>query len=338
MGNVHPILDCSSCLCGSSAPLAPKRYARTLAARTPTPAPGLNVGDVGANVGRPRDPADSRNAAAKPFGCPQSAFLRIRTQTARTGSKLASPAAKCEVLDVPCGANRAVLRAFRTYTGETQVMQTYRWTGADPTKILTRREMAAVLAELKRKAQRSPSTRLNLVLFRLAACCGLRASEIASLRIADVRVEVARPHIRIRRGASKGGKPRMVPLWWDAGTLADLTAWKAERLRWGALPQEPFLASLQVRRAAISLSRHTLRKRFRTACKVLGEERLKTLTIHHGRHSFISHALAGGRTLAEVRDAAGHANVSITSGYLHIAVDDDKVGALFAFEARPTVD
>lgn len=28
----------------------------------------------------------------------------------------------------------------------------------------------------------------------------------------------------------------------------------------------------------------------------------------------------GGRTLAEVRDAAGHSNVSITSGYLHVAV------------------
>jgi site-specific recombinase XerD len=46
-------------------------------------------------------------------------------------------------------------------------------------------------------------------------------------------------------------------------------------------------------------------------------------------HTFISHALAGGRTLAEVRDAAGHSNVSITSGYLHVAVDDESVGALF---------
>ena len=58
--------------------------------------------------------------------------------------------------------------------------------------------------------------------------------------------------------------------------------------------------------------------------------RLETLTIHHGRHTFISHALAGGRTLAEVRDAAGHANVSITSGYLHVAIDDEAgVGNLF---------
>jgi hypothetical protein len=30
-----------------------------------------------------------------------------------------------------------------------------------------------------------------------------------------------------------------------------------------------------------------------------------------------------GRTLAEVRDAAGHAIVSISSGYLHVVIDDD---------------
>ncbi len=65
---------------------------------------------------------------------------------------------------------------------------------------------------------------------------------------------------------------------------------------------------------------------------MLGTARLETLTIHHGRHTFISHALAGGRTLAEVRDAAGHVNVSITSGYLHVAVDDEwEVGSLFRY-------
>jgi site-specific recombinase XerD len=62
---------------------------------------------------------------------------------------------------------------------------------------------------------------------------------------------------------------------------------------------------------------------------MLGSERLKTLTIHHGRHTFISHALAGGRTLAEVRDAAGHSNVSITSIYLHVAVEEEGLGSLF---------
>ena len=62
---------------------------------------------------------------------------------------------------------------------------------------------------------------------------------------------------------------------------------------------------------------------------MLGAERLRSLTIHHGRHTFIDRALAGGRTLAEVRDAVGHSNVSITSGYLRIAIDDQDVGSLF---------
>src|SRR5690606_25415728 len=111
----------------------------------------------------------------------------------------------------------------------------------NPTKILTRRELSAVLAELARKAPRSPNTRMNLVLFRLAACCGLRASEIAHLQVGDVRTELPRPHLRIRAGAAKGGKPRIVPLWWDAGTLADLIAWKEDRIARSAEPQDTYL-------------------------------------------------------------------------------------------------
>lgn len=210
-------------------------------------------------------------------------------------------------------------------------MKTHSSRLADPTKILTRGELAAVLADLRRKAPRSKNTRLNLIVFRLATCCGLRASEIAQLQLADVRTDVARPHVRIRVGASKGGRSRTVPLWWDAGTLADLAAWRADRLVSGAQPTQPFVASLRIRRDARRLSRYTLRKRFRTACKVLGSDRLTSLTIHHGRHTFISHALAGGRTLAEVRDAVGHGNATITSGYLHVIIDEGQLlGQLFA--------
>jgi integrase len=198
---------------------------------------------------------------------------------------------------------------------------------ANPTKILTRGEMSAVLADLARKARRSPGTRMNKILFRLAACCGLRASEIAQLQVGDVRVELPRPHLRIRAGAAKGGRPRIVPLWWDAGTLADLRDWRTHRIEQGAGPPSLFLADAH---RLVPLSRHTLRKRFRTACKVLGTARLQTLTIHHGRHTFLSHALAYGKTLAEVRDAAGHSNITITSAYLHANVDDSEpLGNLF---------
>ena len=102
------------------------------------------------------------------------------------------------------------------------------------------------------------------------------------------------------------------------GMAGPWPSWRADRAACGAKGGDPFIASLKVGREALVFSRHTLRKRFRTACRVLRAERLKSLTIHHGRHTFISHALAGGRTLAEVRDAAGHSNVTITSGYLHV--------------------
>ena len=200
----------------------------------------------------------------------------------------------------------------------------------ETTKILTRGEIAVVLSELRRKAVRSPNTRMNLVIFRLACCLGLRASEISGLRLGDVRVGIARPHVVIRPTIAKGGRGRMVPLWWDQGTLDDIAAWVATRRAQGARNGEQVIGSLQAKRFGQSLSRHVLRRRFRTACRCLGSTRLTHLTIHHGRHTFISHALAGGRTLAEVRDAAGHSNVSVTSCYLHLAVDDDgRLGDLF---------
>jgi site-specific recombinase XerD len=91
-------------------------------------------------------------------------------------------------------------------------MKSARPRSTDPTKILTRREMAVVLTDLRRKTPRSRSTRMNLVIFRLACCCGLRASEIAQLTMAEVRIELSRPYLKIRVGAAKGGYSRTVPL------------------------------------------------------------------------------------------------------------------------------
>ena len=204
----------------------------------------------------------------------------------------------------------------------------------DPTKILVREEIALVIADLKRPAKRrSVNTRQNLIIFRLANCCGLRVSEIAGLRLANVKLAMHRPYIDLPKAIAKGSKARRIPLWWDGGTLADLTAWKAEREQQGAKAGDWFVCSQADGSFGAQLHRQNLRARFKTACKVLGSERVGTLTIHHGRHSFVSHALAGGRTLADVRDAAGHSNVSTTSIYTHVAADDGgEVGDLFAFE------
>ena len=201
----------------------------------------------------------------------------------------------------------------------------------DATKILTATEIGAVLSDLKRRARRSANSRTNLMIFRLATCCGLRVSEVIGLHIGDVRVGVPRPYLNLRRETTKRRKARRVPLSWDQGTLDDLTAWKDARISSGAGPADPFVCSPSKRSAGKPLDRQNARHRFKVACRVLGPARVRELTIHHGRHTFCSHA-AKLRTLAEVRDAAGHSNIATTSLYLHVAGDDDgKIGGLFAF-------
>ena len=155
----------------------------------------------------------------------------------------------------------------------------------DPTRLLSRRELTTVLADLATRAPRSANDRRNRIVVRLACCCGLRVSEIAGLQIDDVVTEVQWPHLRLRREITKGRRARCVPLWWDAGTLDDLASWKAERLTGGARGTDPFVCAMQSHRRGLPLQRAALRRRFLTACKVLGLARLRTLTIHHGRHT-----------------------------------------------------
>lgn len=200
----------------------------------------------------------------------------------------------------------------------------------ETTRILTGGEVKAVLEDMGVRAVRSLNARTNLIVFRLAVCCGLRASEIAGITIGDVRVSTAKPHIYVRKSVAKGGKPRKVPLWWDGATLAAIASWREFRLKNdGAGESDPFVCTRARNSPGRRLHRNAIRNRFLTACQSLADDRLKDLTVHDGRHTFVSHALRH-RTLAEVRQAAGHANVATTSIYLHVAVDDDgKVGQMF---------
>ena len=47
----------------------------------------------------------------------------------------------------------------------------------DQTRLLTRRELAAVLTDLAPRAARSANVHRNLVIVRLACCCGLRVAQ-----------------------------------------------------------------------------------------------------------------------------------------------------------------
>jgi len=204
------------------------------------------------------------------------------------------------------------------------------WT-VDKSKILQPGEIKLVLADLARKGRRSLNTRLNRVVFRLSCCAGLRASEIAGLILADMQVDSTRLQIRVRKEIAKGHKPRKVPLHWDGATLHDLRDWKRFRREQGAGDDAPFVCSQHRDTLGKPLDRRNLRKRFKVACKCLGPERQSELTIHHGRHSFVSHAIHGGRSITEVKSAVGHASLSVTSLYSHLVEDSGEIGNLFNF-------
>jgi site-specific recombinase XerC len=193
-------------------------------------------------------------------------------------------------------------------------------------KVLTRQEIVAVLDDLKRRSKRSINVRLNLILFRLATCCGLRASELTQLTLDNVRIaDDFSPKIVVPKRIAKGKKGRKVPII-DNGTLADLRAWKELRKAQGATERDLFVCSQSL---GTQISRFTARHRFQSACKVLGRERQAEITIHHGRHSFISHALHKGHNVVRVKEMAGHSSLATTSIYAHLVSDETEIGDLF---------
>lgn len=201
----------------------------------------------------------------------------------------------------------------------------------DNFKILSLTEIETVLVDLHRK-RRSINTRQNRIVFRLATCCGLRVSEVVGITLANVRLACENPHIYVPKQIAKRNKARKIPLWWDAATLADLAAWKEERIAQGATSDSPFVCN-QARNEKFGnpLSIRNAQNRFKAAIKVLGSERVESLSIHCGRHSFCSHAIATGKDIVLVRDAAGHASIATTNIYAHACKDDPKqVGNMFA--------
>ena len=211
----------------------------------------------------------------------------------------------------------------------------------DRTQILTIDEILTVVADLRRRAKRSPGTLQQLALFHLATSYGLRAGEIVLLRIRDICF-AGSPHINTPTLKQRQGRRRRrrVPLDWTPGASDDLALWQDHRLLCDALPSDPYLCTLKKARpdgarTAIfpprrfdayngpgrPLDRRDLWRRYKLACRILGPARVASLTIHHGRHSFITYALAAGHTPPEVRDAAGHASLAITDVYAHVLPD-----------------
>lgn len=203
-----------------------------------------------------------------------------------------------------------------------------------PGKIMSKREVKLVLDHLHHPSRcRHKNTMINLMVFRLSACCGLRVKEIAGLNVGDVVLAMPQPHIRVRKAITKGvveqRRERYVPLWWDKGTYEDIK----RHIEFIDLPNDyPLVCSLSRGTCGRRIKKRSLQVRWETALRLLSPQRRAQLSIHCGRHTFCSHALAAGRTLPEVRDAAGHTNLATTSIYLHSIPDRQQPPDIFSDE------
>jgi len=172
-------------------------------------------------------------------------------------------------------------------------------------KYLNRDELDRLIAAPS--VEKSTGVRDRAMLDLLYAT-GLRVSELCQLTLAAVEREMG-----VLRVTGKGNKQRMVPFGQAAGRALDL-----------------YLASARPQLLKRRASRHlfvTARGRAMTRqsfWKLLRGYGLKAgisraLTPHVIRHSFATHLVEGGADLRSVQIMLGHADISTTQVYTHVA-------------------
>lgn len=142
------------------------------------------------------------------------------------------------------------------------------------------------------------------VLLTTAYACGLRISEIASLRVEDIDSERMLVHIR----HAKGDKERIVPL---SDKLIEILRswWRLRRPTTWLFPSEHggdrHVSTRTVGRAvAVAAQRAGIRKH---------------VTPHVLRHSFATHLVEAGTNIHIVQNLLGHARLDTTRIYTHVS-------------------
>ena len=138
---------------------------------------------------------------------------------------------------------------------------------------------------------------------------GLRASEVLSLRLQDVDVEVG-----FVRTIGKGDKERVVPLGRKACEALRLYNERGRPLLGGAgrlKAPELFLNNRGRRLSRQGL--HLIVKHYAHQAGLPDDVSAHTL-----RHSFATHLLEGGADLRAVQEMLGHADLSTTQIYTHV--------------------
>ena len=148
----------------------------------------------------------------------------------------------------------------------------------------------------------------NRAIIEVLYSCGLRVSELCSLRLSDLYLKE-----QFTRVTGKGGKQRLVPI--SSRAIAELEAYFVDRNR---IPikrgYEDFVFISE--RLKKPLSRITVFHHIKELVALVGIK--KNVSPHTFRHSFATHLLEGGANLRVIQLMLGHESISTTEIYTHI--------------------
>ncbi len=178
-------------------------------------------------------------------------------------------------------------------------------------KTLSRDEIEALLAAAS--AHDGAAALRLIALMEMAYASGLRVSELLALKVEAVRRD---PAYLIVRG--KGGKERLAPL--NTAAREAIRAWLDARDA-ACKPGVPDSAWLF---PSHGKSGHLTPRRF---AQLLDQAAITAgidparVSPHVLRHAFATHLLEGGADLRVVQTLLGHADISTTQIYTHVATD-----------------
>jgi integrase/recombinase XerD len=143
-------------------------------------------------------------------------------------------------------------------------------------------------------------------------CCGLRVTELTTLRIDDVDLDTG-----WLLCWGKGAKERNVPIGRPAvEALREYITGQRQELLTKSKATDKSLLFLS--RTGGPLGRHDI---YRMVYRATMDAGIKIrITPHTLRHCFASHLLAGGADLLVIKELLGHSNLVTTAGYLHVDI------------------
>ena len=172
-------------------------------------------------------------------------------------------------------------------------------------KVLEYHEVEKILS------QPDESKKLGLrdkALLEIMYSCGLRVSEVISLKISDLLLQEG-----LIRVFGKGSKERFVPIGEKALKIVERYISSERNLIYKGTVSKGVLF-LNIR--GKPLTRMWVWKVLKKYCVKAGIK--KDVSPHTLRHSFATHLLEGGANLREVQEMLGHSDIATTQIYTHI--------------------